>query len=306
MGRIKHITEPFGPTLEATVRIRPEMEIDTLRTSDGREYETVHLRFYVECGKDSWGTFSAEGFWAGPREGPEWEDFKAHWQSQLDYISRYLGGAVHRAGLQLCHENAIANRQNHPEWRNILVEYSEDLKAFDKHGGNVDIEITALRNTYGDMPLFQWLVGWWAYSMRARLLNKATLQTGSNDKLRFSYEMVKTYQSIFPELCKVWKMAKKVIRENRIHWKIVVKERFATANLPDDLLDAAADNPEYRPAQLARVHAARVAGFKAYLSTDYELTMAQERTIREEIKEYLAAARGNDLRFVSTDNGETD
>lgn len=305
MSVIKHETEPFALPIEATVRIRPEVEIDTIAYA-GTTDQVAHLRFYVECGKDSWGTFTAEGFWQGPREGSDWERFKAHWQSQLDYISTYLGGTVHRAALQLCHETEVLHMHENPEWGQVLAEYSDDLKAFDRHGGNSSVEIEALRATIPTMPIFQWIVGWWAYSIRARLTNTATLKIGSNDMLRFSNDMVMTYQAIFPELCTLWQAVKQVIRTNRVHWKSVIAERFASADIPTDLLDVAAENQEYRPAQLARVHAARVAGFTAHSTVDRKLTIAQERTIRREVKQYLAGLRGHVSQNLSPWYEDTD
>jgi hypothetical protein len=140
------------------------------------------------------------------------------------------------------------------------------------------------------MSVFQLLVGWYAYGARARIRNSAFVQVGSNTILRFSDKMFKAYIDALPKVSETWTTVKRIIRDNRGHWRDEVKNYYS--DLPDDLLEAAASrSPQYRPSEIARVHAARIAGFSILGYSDSQLNISQHQTIQREVKEYLERER---------------
>lgn len=294
----EQILEP-GPT-KLTIEVRPviySVEEPNPRWPN-KPSPTWYCTFDIQIGKDTaWEfPFTADGSHDGERIGPHWEETKALWQKQYDYIRKHIVFMILTTNQLLAREAAIeCYRVGH---------YSEQVQEFDWRALLKDLRaaIRPIDNLYGERLNETFEQGDWAGNRAAsaashvldcvaynlslvfhRLCGEPVVSLGENSDLRYTATRLERLRLIIGDFKIMWNAVSKMVESKRRRvysnsqpfsdeeWESVKeqvkqaynkppdRERFRLGGIPDHLLDELRPLPwdqKFRTSELAYVHAA--------------------------------------------------
>lgn len=299
------------------------------KPSDPDQIEVWHCKFEVIAGKRDRpllrGEPSAFGWHEGERSGPHWEETKALWQKQYDYIREYIGFALLSTCESLGAEAQIAcGRAAYGEvadWDALCEEITGAVAkiGWDYHEqgseilinkpvGTRDREDIAAINRLSASSRVGNAALYYLHSFFLRLCGKAYKNAGLGYKLRFSIESLEKMRCGYDGYRKRWNLAASIADsmreqlgvedfngEQMENVKAAIKQACGD-DMPDDLLDELKRKSRaYEPFHLAVVHIARACGvFKPgdEIEGGWKYPDAESaRTIHNELSAYAKSIR---------------
>lgn len=103
-------SETLFEPIEETLRVVAVISSSEMTLEDGGKVPLWWCRFEACVGDERVAFWSASRFHYGPRKGKAWQEVKAHWRKQYDYIKRHVGKSLIYLGNQLAKEAEIVER----------------------------------------------------------------------------------------------------------------------------------------------------------------------------------------------------
>ena len=306
MGHLKEVTdktafEGLPSAFECTIRVEPYLDEPDYTDPDPPPYEYTCMGIRFFCGKDE-PSERTLFIHKGPREGPEWEKSKAILRVLMRYIQDHIGQVMIEGVSQLEDESRYISVPG-KELKKKVFDKSPAIAQLHKHFGSRHKAAVRYKTEF-DM---------WVYTFAAHVKNRlegfAHMKIGDDSILRFSRYDMKLFMDVLPDCQKIWQRAREILRNDPERgttdkWKERAKSELEIKSYDEDLLDAIAKwnygrrDYEYKPTQVAHVHAARRATVNTREKHFSRPTADQYKTVERLKKEWeRRTAEAQELGF---------